>query len=76
MQATEKLKKIRAQRRIVKKHEIEFERLSGERKIAKEEYDASLEELGRLIDDAPQGDLFAGHGVQSIALTATKKATV
>lgn len=66
VQSAEKMKKIRAQRRVVKKHELEVGNLKESMKIAREELDAALTELYRLIDGSGQGDLYVGTEVHHI----------
>jgi hypothetical protein len=60
-QNAEKMKKIRSQRRVVKKCEIDVGNATEARKLAKEELEAARAELYRLIDDSPQAELFVGH---------------
>lgn len=61
VQNADKMQKIRAQRRVVKKCEIEVGNATESRKLAKEELEAARAELYRLIDDSPQGELFVAH---------------
>lgn len=67
VQSTEKMKKIRAERRVVKKHEIEIGNLKEATKIAREELEAARAELYRLIDSSGQGDLYVGTDVQHVS---------
>lgn len=61
VQDAEQLKKIRTARRLVKRKELDFGRLTKERKLAKEELDAAVADLCRTIDGSPQAELFVGH---------------
>lgn len=61
VQSADKMKKIRAQRLVVKKHELEIGRLREETKIAREEREGALSELYRLIDGSGQGEFFVSQ---------------
>lgn len=66
VQAEDHLKKIRTARRLVKKKELEFGNLTEARKIAKEELDAAVADLCRIIDGSSQAELFVGTTVEHV----------
>jgi hypothetical protein len=57
--AESKLRNIRAQNEVAKAKRLVWEAAKEEASDAKKDFDAAVEILQKLIDDSPQGELFA-----------------